>query len=121
MHAFDVLGDPVRRRIIELIADQELAAGQVTEVIMKEFEITQPAVSRHLRILRENGFAAQRSMGTRRLYALKGDGLDSAKEWIAEVEAFWTPALDALHTEIARQNRTKRIGRSVKKRPTTNQ
>ena len=55
MHAFEILGDPVRRRIIELLADGEQAAGQVGGVIQREFGISQPAVSQHLRVLRENG------------------------------------------------------------------
>ena len=60
MHAFDVLGDPVRRRILELLADGELTAGAVTGRIQDEFGISQPAVSQHLRVLRENGFATVR-------------------------------------------------------------
>ncbi len=52
MHAFDVLGDPVRRRILELLADGEQPSGAVTEVIRAEFGISQPAVSQHLRVLR---------------------------------------------------------------------
>ena len=67
MHAFDVLGDPVRRRILELLADGERAAGAVTEVIRAEFGISQPAVSQHLKVLRDNGFAVVRQDGTRRL------------------------------------------------------
>ncbi len=60
MHAFDVLGDPVRRRILELLASGELTSGAVTEVVREEFGISQPAVSQHLKVLRENGFATVR-------------------------------------------------------------
>ena len=60
MHAFDVLGDPVRRRILELIADDELTSGAVCSVIQAEFGISQPAVSQHLRVLRDSGFATMR-------------------------------------------------------------
>ena len=70
VHAFDVLGDPVRRRILELLADGELASGGVVEVIREEFGMSQPAVSQHLRVLREHGFAAVRPDGARRLYSL---------------------------------------------------
>ncbi len=70
MHAFDVLGDPVRRRILELLADGEQTSGAVTAVIRAEFGISQPAVSQHLRVLRENGFARVRAEGARRLYAV---------------------------------------------------
>ena len=70
MTAFDVLGDPVRRRILELLADGELAAGRISTVAQAEFGISQPAVSSHLRVLRENGFATVRPVGTQRLYAV---------------------------------------------------
>ena len=71
MHAFDVLGDPVRRRILEMLTDGERTSGSVVEVIGREFGISQPAVSQHLRVLRENGFATVRPEGTRRLYAVE--------------------------------------------------
>ncbi|WP_425581717.1 ArsR/SmtB family transcription factor [Streptosporangium vulgare] len=70
MHALDVLGDPVRRRILELLADGELAAGEISAVVQEEFGISQPGVSQHLRVLRDNGFATVRAQGTRRLYAV---------------------------------------------------
>ena len=66
MEAFEVLGDPVRRRILELLADGERSAGDVTGVVSEEFAISQPAVSQHLRVLRESGFATVRAAGTRR-------------------------------------------------------
>ena len=61
MHAFEVLGDPVRRRILELLADGEHTAGAITATIRAEFGISQPAVSQQLRVLRENGFAVARA------------------------------------------------------------
>ena len=70
MHAFDVLGDPVRRRILELLADGELTSGAITAVVQAEFGISQPAVSQHLKVLRDSGFANVRPEGTRRLYAV---------------------------------------------------
>ena len=70
MHAFDILGDPVRRRILELLADGELPAGSIAAAIGAEFGISQPAVSQHLRVLRDNGFATVTVDGTRRLYAV---------------------------------------------------
>jgi DNA-binding transcriptional ArsR family regulator len=74
VHAFDVLGDPVRRRILELLAGGEHTSGAITEVIRGEFGITQPAVSQHLRVLRESGFATVRPEGARRLYATSTSG-----------------------------------------------
>ena len=67
MHAFDVLGDPVRRRILEVLRDGETSAGDVAAVVRVEFGISQPAVSQHLRVLRDNGFTTVRAEGARRL------------------------------------------------------
>jgi len=108
VHAFDVLGDPVRRRILELLADGELAAGEVTSVVRAEFGITQPAVSQHLKVLREHGFARVRAEGTRRLYAVDPAPLREADQWLSTFRRFWTPHLDALATEIARGKRERR-------------
>ena len=105
MHAFDVLGDPVRRRILELLADGERASGALTETIRSEFGISQPAVSQHLRVLREAGFASVRPEGTRRLYAVEHAPLRDVDAWLDRFRAFWTPHLDALATEIARGRR----------------
>ncbi len=108
MHAFDILGDPVRRRIIELLADGELAAGEIGSVIEREFEISQPAVSQHLRVLRENGFATVRAAGTRRLYAVDTSPLREVDTWLEPYRRFWNQRLDALGTEVARGKRTRR-------------
>ena len=108
MHAFDVLGDPVRRRILELLADGERSSGAVTETIRDEFGISQPAVSQHLRVLRESGFLSVRAEGTRRLYAVDPSGLHDVDEWLDRFRRFWTPPLAALATEIERGKRTRR-------------
>jgi DNA-binding transcriptional ArsR family regulator len=109
VHAFEVLGDPVRRRILELLADSELSSGAVCAVIQKEFGITQPAVSAHLRVLRESGFASVRPEGTRRLYAVNGEPLRDVEAWLDRFRRFWTPHLDALETELARGRRQRRL------------
>ena len=114
MHAFDVLGDPVRRRILELLADGELTAGAINAAIQDEFAITQPAVSQHLKVLRDNGFASVRPEGQRRLYAVDGRALRDVDQWLSAFRRFWTPHLDALATEVARgkrQRRTRQQGR----------
>src|ERR1700750_1578708 len=102
MHAFDVLGDPVRRRILELLADGERSSGEVTEVIRAEFGISQPAVSQHLKVLRDNGFASVRPDGARRLYAVAHEALRGIDAWLGQCRRSWTPHLDALATELAR-------------------
>ncbi len=109
MEAFDVLGDPVRRRILELLASGERSAGEVTGVIQDEFAISQPAVSQHLRVLRESGFATVRAAGTRRLYAVNSDPLREVDMWLEPFRRFWSHHLDALATELARGRRQRHI------------
>jgi DNA-binding transcriptional ArsR family regulator len=108
MHAFDVLGDPVRRRILELLTGGERTAGAVSAVIQAEFGISQPAVSQHLRVLRESGFATVRAEGTRRLYAVDSAPLQEVDAWLEPFRAFWSQRLDALGTELARGKRARR-------------
>ena len=102
MHALDVLGDPVRRRILQLLAEGETSAGSVSDVVEREFGISQPAVSQHLRVLREAGFARVRPEGTRRLYALHPAPLQEVDAWLSPFRRFWEQRLDALGTELAR-------------------
>ena len=108
MHAFDVLGDPVRRRILELLANGETTAGAVGAVIQHDFGISQPAVSQHLKVLRDAGFATVRPDGARRLYAVKYEPLRDVDAWLDHFRRFWTPHLDALATELARGKRERR-------------
>jgi DNA-binding transcriptional ArsR family regulator len=102
MHAFDILGDPVRRRILELLARGELSAGSITDVIQKEFGITQAGVSQHLRALRESGFVQVRVEGPRRIYSVDSKPLQEIDAWIAQFRGFWKERLYALTDEIAR-------------------
>jgi DNA-binding transcriptional ArsR family regulator len=108
VHAFDVLGDPVRRRILELLANGERSAGAIAATIQDEFAITQPAVSQHLKVLRDNGFASVRPDGQRRLYAVNSEPLRDVDQWLDTFRRFWTPHLDALATEVARGKRQRR-------------
>jgi DNA-binding transcriptional ArsR family regulator len=117
MHAFEVLGDPVLRRILELISDGEhssgeISAGEISAAIQDEFGITQPAVSQHLRVLREAGFAVVRPAGTRRMYAVSPDALRDVDAWLDRFRLAWTPRLDALATEVARGKRERRLASS---------
>jgi DNA-binding transcriptional ArsR family regulator len=111
VHAFEVLADPVRRRILELLADGESASGDLVTVVRQEFGITQPAVSQHLKVLREAGFAGVRADGNRRLYSVQAEPLQQVDAWLARLRPAWgapTAALDALSTEIARGKRDRR-------------
>jgi DNA-binding transcriptional ArsR family regulator len=105
MHAFDVLGDPVRRRLLELLASGEHSSGDMTAVVQSEFQITQSAVSQHLKVLREHGFATVRIDGSRRIYAVNAEPLREVDSWLDRFRAFWSPKLDALATEVARGKR----------------
>jgi len=109
MHAFDVLGDPVRRRILELLAAGERSSGAVTAAIQAEFGISQPAVSQHLRVLRDSGFATVRPAGTRRLYTVNPAPLQDVDAWLDRFRRFWAPPLAALATELARGARERRL------------
>jgi DNA-binding transcriptional ArsR family regulator len=108
VHAFEVLGDPVRRRILELLADGELTSGAVTAAIREEFGISQPAVSQHLKVLRDSGFANVRPEGTRRLYAVNSAPLQDIDAWLDRFRRFWAPHFAALETELARGKRERR-------------
>ena len=112
VHAFDVLRDPVRRRILELLADGEQASGAITSVIQEEFGISQPGVSQHLRVLRETGFATVRPEGPRRLYAIESAALHEVDTWLQRFRHAWDQPLDALATELARGRRARRVGGS---------
>jgi DNA-binding transcriptional ArsR family regulator len=116
MHAFDVLGDPVRRRILELLAGGEHTSGAICAVIQEEFGISQPAVSQHLKVLRDSGFATVRAEGTRRLYAVDTSGLREVDMWLEQFRRFWSRHLDALATELARGKRERRRA-AEKRRP----
>jgi DNA-binding transcriptional ArsR family regulator len=108
VHAFDVLGDPVRRRILELLTVGEVPAGAISTTVQAEFAISQPAVSQHLKVLRDNGFAQVRVDGQRRLYAVDSRALRDVDEWLTQFRVFWTPKLDALATEVARGKRERK-------------
>jgi DNA-binding transcriptional ArsR family regulator len=118
MHAFDVLGDPVRRRILELLADGELTADAITATIRGEFGISQPAVSQHLRVLRESGFAVVRADGARRLYTVAPAPLREVDAWLERFRGFWSQHLTRCdtpplaHGERATYRSGKRVGSS---------
>jgi len=104
MDALTALADPTRRRILELLRDGEVAAGQLSE----EFSISRPAVSRHLRVLREAGLVHSRVDGQRRLYALDARPLLELDAWLEPYRRLWAHRLDALDTEIRRGRRDRR-------------
>lgn len=96
MQAFAALGDPTRRRIVELLAEGERSAGELAA----EFSMTQPAVSQHLRALRDAGLVNVRQDAQRRIYSLDGRGLAEIDAWLSRYRAFWTKHLDALERAL---------------------
>jgi DNA-binding transcriptional ArsR family regulator len=102
------LGDPVRRELIDLLARRELAAGEIAG----HFPVSRPAISRHLRVLREAGLVAVRTEGKRRLYRLDPQPLQELDAWLDRYRDLWAQRWDALDTEIARGRRARRDGES---------
>ena len=106
---FTALGDPARRRILELLADGEQSVGALVTALANDHPMSQPAVSQHLRVLREARLVSVRAEGTRRLYALEPTGIEDAVGWLAwltdRARPFEQP-LDALATEVARGRRS---------------
>jgi len=106
--AFQILGDPVKRRILELLSETDMSSGEVVSRIQKEVKISQPAISQHLKILRESGFATVTESGTRRIYTLDASPLREVDEWISPFRNFFNKKLLALHTEVARGKRSRK-------------
>jgi DNA-binding transcriptional ArsR family regulator len=101
--ALKAIAEPRRRHILALVRDEELSAGEIAS----HFEVTRPAISQHLTVLKEAGLVNERRNGTRRLYQARPEGLEELKAFI---EGFWDGRLDALRREAERKERTR--GRS---------
>ena len=95
---FEALAEPNRRRILDLLRADERPVGDLVAALA----ISQPAVSKHLRVLREAGFATVRPQGARRLYAVDAAPLHEVDDWLQPFRRFWDTRLDALGTELAR-------------------
>lgn len=89
MEAATAIADPIRRRVLELVRDEELSAGKLAA----QFDVSRPAVSRHLRVLREAGLVSERREGRRRLYSANLEPLEELREWL---ESYWVGRLGAL-------------------------
>jgi DNA-binding transcriptional ArsR family regulator len=98
MHGFAALGDPTRRRIVEMLATRELPAGEIA----RRFDMTAPAVSQHLKLLRDAGLVHVRRDAQRRIYALDPSGLAELDAWLARFRRFWSGRLDALEAQLNR-------------------
>lgn len=108
---FEALADPVRRRLLELAATDEQTAGALAAAVAAENGISQPAVSQHLKILRDAGLMTVRVDGARRLYRVDRDALAEVDGWLDQFRGGWEQPLDALATELARGQREQRRAR----------
>ncbi len=100
MPGFAALADPTRCRIVEMLASGELPAGEIA----RRFEVTQPAISQHLKVLRDARLVSVRVDAQKRMYRLDPAGLAEIDRWLARVRRFWTARLDTLETELRKRN-----------------
>lgn len=98
MDRFLALSDPTRRRIVEMLGSEPLAAGEITA----RFSMSAPAISQHLKVLREAGLVTVEVVGQRRIYRLDPAGLDEFDAWVRKVRGFWAPNLDLLEEQLAK-------------------
>jgi len=96
---FDMLADPGRRQILDLLRDHDCAAGEIVAAM----DISQPGVSKHLKLLREAGLVAVRGEGQRRIYSLRPRAFAELDRWLAPYRAFWSGKLDALGAHLDRE------------------
>ena len=96
MDTFVALADPTRRSIVESLAAGESSFGELAD----QFEMSRPAVSQHLKVLREAGIVTARADAQRRIYRLSDNGLDELNRWLHQVQAYWSPRLDKLEQAL---------------------
>jgi DNA-binding transcriptional ArsR family regulator len=96
MHALSVLADPTRQRIVEMLAHGAMASGDIA----RRFDVTAPAISQHLKTLRDAKLVRVRAQAQRRFYELDPEGVKELTDWITHIRAFWSQKLDALEEEL---------------------
>ena len=113
MQSLPALADPTRRRIVELLAMRERTAGE----LVREFDLSAPAISQHLNVLREAGLVTTRAEGQSRIQALNPEGFDDLEAWLQKTRSIWSRRLDALERELRAEDERTANGRSKKKKP----
>ena len=113
MQSLLAIADPTRRRIVELLARGEHTAGE----LVAEFDLSAPAISQHLNVLREAGLVVTRVEGQSRIQTLNPDGLDELEIWLERTRSFWSKRLDALERELRAED--ERHGKAAKKKKTS--
>jgi DNA-binding transcriptional ArsR family regulator len=96
MQSLLAIADPTRRRIVELLATRDRTSGELVE----EFDLSAPAISQHLNVLREAGLVITRAEGQSRIQTLNPAGLDDIGAWLERTRNFWSQRLDALEREL---------------------
>lgn len=96
MQSLEAIADPTRRRIVELLAQRERTTGE----IVAEFDLSAPAISQHLNVLRETGLITTRAEGQTRIQSLNGEGLDDLAHWLERTRGAWSRRLNALEREL---------------------
>lgn len=104
MQSLAALADPTRRRIVELLAQRERTTGEIVE----EFDVSAPAISQHLNVLRDAGLVVTRAEGQTRIQALNPAGLDELGDWLERTRRLWSRRLDALERELKADDTAKR-------------
>ncbi len=104
MLAFTALADPTRRRIVELLAQRDRSAGE----IVARFDMSAPAISQHLKLLREARLITVRTEGQKRIHSLDREGLDEIAAWVSKTTRFWENRLDALERTLRAEDEKKR-------------
>jgi DNA-binding transcriptional ArsR family regulator len=113
MQSLPALADPTRRRIVELLAVRERTAGE----LVREFDLSAPAISQHLNVLREAGLVTTRAEGQSRIQALNPEGFDDLEAWLQKTRSIWSRRLDALERELRAADERTANERSKKKKP----
>ena len=96
MQSLLAIADPTRRRIVELLAVRERTAGELVE----EFDMSAPAISQHLKVLREAGLLTVRAEGQSRVQMINPDGFNELDAWLEKTRSIWSSRLDALEREL---------------------
>ena len=102
MDVFEAVAEPSRRALLDALVDGERTAGELVATLP---DLTQPTVSRHLRVLREVGLVEVRPDAQRRIYALRADGLVQIDEWIERYRRYWSGHLDALEAHLKKPHK----------------
>lgn len=101
MQVLNALADPTRQRIVEMLAARELSAGDIAG----QFDMSAPAISQHLKVLRDARLVRVRADAQRRIYALDPEGFDEMDEWLTRIRRFWRGKLDALERALKDDDR----------------